>query len=100
MKHKLPMFAIMAVTSQLALADAANDPHFETAAKDDNRLGNSVPANLDPDWSEAGSHPELSDLSIGIEQELQDKLDGKMDDSLQFDLPPRNPSDPEFAGTH
>lgn len=99
MKHRLPIFAIMAVSSQLALADAANDPVFEPAgdANDSKQLVQAEMATeLDQDWGESTSHPELADISADIEQELQDKLDN----SLQFDLPPRTPTDPEFAGTH
>lgn len=96
MKHKLPMFAIMVVTSQLALAEAANDPHFEAGSTAIDSGAPDVTVNLDQDWGDAVPHPELSDLSSNIEQELQEKLDN----NLQFDMPPRNPSDPEFAGTH
>ncbi|MFK7730155.1 MAG: hypothetical protein AB8B48_00910, partial [Pseudomonadales bacterium] len=85
----------MAVTSQLAVADAANDPTFESVSVSAQNTNAQMSEELDQGWGEAIRHPDLADYSSDIEQELQDKLDN----SLQFDMPPRNPTDPEFAGT-
>lgn len=91
MKHKLPVFAIMLVSSKLTLAEAANDPLFDPSGT---RGADVVPA-LEADWGDPVVHPDLADTTAVVSDDLQDKLDG----GLYFEMVPRDPDDPEFAGT-
>lgn len=103
MKHKLPVFAILVVSSQLALAEAANDPvftaqgpvaeHMQPNVSDD---VSALDAEQEQGWGDAITHPDLSSMTPDVAGDLQEKLDATM----HFDLVPRDPSDPEFAGTH
>jgi hypothetical protein len=88
MKKKLPIFAIMAVSSQLAMAEAANDPDFR----------DSVSA-LDSGSSSTEEHVverELPPLNVEVRVELQSTLEAQMN----FESKPSRNTDNEMASTH
>lgn len=89
MKSKLPIFAILVVSSQLALADAANDPVFDAA---------SAPVDGSDQAMGESTDPQLPQLPIGFD--LAESLQSKLDEQMQFDQEQRDPSGPEFAGTN
>jgi hypothetical protein len=96
MKHKLPIFAIMVVSSQLTLAEAANDPVFSAdTTRGADVIATSTQDMLDAGWDEASVHPDIADVGDDVSDDLAQKLDA----SLKFEMVPRDSSDPEFAGS-
>lgn len=92
MNTKLPIFAIMAVSSQLALADAANDPQrydaqVETEVHETTNM-------LETDSATTDSR--LPPLNLDMASSLQSKIDSQLD----FELAPKRDTDQELASTH
>lgn len=93
MKSKLPIFAIIAVSSQLTLAEAANDAQFEATTKvtEERTAATEV---VEP--AEAADK-ELPPIANDIGSSLQTLLEAKL--AIDSEIS-KSSSEPEFASTH
>ena len=99
MKSKLPIIAILAVSSQLALAEAANDPDTHgAAAKELSAVAGAatVGAEHAAQTAPAITTSKLPPLNIEVGTSLQSKLDAQM----EFQLVPHSRHEQEVASAH
>ena len=98
MKNKLPIIAILAVSSQFALAEAANDPDIHGAAAANETVPVAATAGseeaVQTDTSVTTS--KLPPLTIEVGASLQFKLDAQM----EFQLVPQPNHEQEIASVH
>ncbi len=92
MKNKLPIFAIMAVSSQFALAEAANDPQINEATPAAEQTATIETS----ENADATTTSELPPLNMDMATSLQSKIDSQLD----FVLAPKRDADQELASTH
>jgi hypothetical protein len=100
MKNKLPIIAILAVSSQLALAEAANDPDIHGAAAANELAPMAGAATVGAEQAvqaaTAVTTSKLPPLNIEVGASLQSKLDAQMD----FQLVPHSSHEQEVASVH
>jgi hypothetical protein len=100
MKNKLPIIAILAISSQLALAEAANDPDIQGAAAANETVPVAGAATADTEEAvqtdTSVSTSKLPPLTIEVGASLQFKLDAQM----EFQLGPQPNHEQEIASVH
>lgn len=100
MKNKLPIIAILAVSSQFALADAANDPDINgTVAANDAAPITGAATSSATDAAQgdtAATTTKLPPMKVEVGSSLQSKLDARM----EFQLGPQSGREQEVASVN